>query len=154
MHVEILCGIPGSGKSTYAKNLKGNVVICSADDYFINPTGEYNFDPAKLGQAHGACLKLFIETCRNAGMSYGIGDDGIIIVDNTSISSLEIAPYIAIAQAYGIKVEIKVFRVSVNLAEARNIHRVPRRTLERMENDLHYRVLPRHWPLEILGPTG
>jgi len=46
----IVRGIPGSGKSTFAKTLGGNHY--EADMYFIGESGNYNFDPTKIKDAH------------------------------------------------------------------------------------------------------
>ncbi len=48
----IVRGIPGSGKSTFAKQLVGaDFLVCEADKYFM-VDGEYKFDATKLKQAH------------------------------------------------------------------------------------------------------
>lgn len=58
----------------------------------------YRFDPAKLPEAHAQCLKKFIRTAQgNTGGALG----DVIIVDNTNSTVAEIAPYYAIAEAYG-----------------------------------------------------
>jgi len=58
----VMRGLPGSGKSTLAKSMvksyndagkKG--VICSADDFFIDNRGKYNFDMTRLSEAHEHC---------------------------------------------------------------------------------------------------
>lgn len=54
----ILRGHSGSGKSTWARSLAArdpNVVICSADDFFVGEDGQYVFDGDKIGEAHSAC---------------------------------------------------------------------------------------------------
>jgi tRNA uridine 5-carbamoylmethylation protein Kti12 len=45
----IMRGLPGSGKSTRARELQEKGVIHSTDTYFTNPlTGEYEFDFEKI----------------------------------------------------------------------------------------------------------
>ncbi len=39
-------GLPGSGKSTYAKTL--NAVLVEADQFFIDSNDTYQFDPALI----------------------------------------------------------------------------------------------------------
>lgn len=56
MKIVIMSGISGSGKNTYIKNRfgsSGNVVVCSADDFFETATG-YQFDMSKLSDAHSS----------------------------------------------------------------------------------------------------
>ncbi len=37
----LLRGLPGSGKSTFAKTMWSELVVCEADDYFVDKeTGE------------------------------------------------------------------------------------------------------------------
>ena len=47
----LLRGVSATGKSTLAKQLVGNGVILSTDDYFMKD-GMYDFDPTKLGIHH------------------------------------------------------------------------------------------------------
>jgi len=51
-------GLPGSGKTTFAKKLKGELSfdpeLYAADDYFMRD-GVYTFDPNRLREAHTQC---------------------------------------------------------------------------------------------------
>ena len=58
----VMRGLPGSGKTTLAQSMvksyteagkKG--VICSADDFFVDNRGKYNFDMTRLSEAHEHC---------------------------------------------------------------------------------------------------
>ena len=46
----IMRGLPGSGKSTIVRHIRDkyqpitDVVVCSADDYFLQEDGNYNYD--------------------------------------------------------------------------------------------------------------
>lgn len=128
--VIILQGLPGSGKSTYVERLRANatvlVNVCSADDFFIAGDGSYQFDAAKLPEAHSACMLSFLERASLRP------DEAILIVDNTNTTMWEMAPYRAVALAYGWEVELHTFPVDVETAAARNIHGVPREAIERM----------------------
>lgn len=135
--VIILSGIPGSGKSTYSKQFLG-ATICSADQYFMR-TGTYKFDPSKLGEAHGSCLKKFIEACQGRGT---------IIVDNTNTSAMEIAPYFAVAQAYVLPVELVTFNCDPVICAARNTHGVGLGACERMAAAIASRTLPPFWNIK------
>src|ERR1035437_614324 len=75
----LLRGYAGCGKSFKSKELAsewGNTVICSADDYWITPTGYYAFDVTKLKQAYDSCFFKFKKA---------IEDGKNVIVDNTNL---------------------------------------------------------------------
>ena len=129
--VILTVGISGSGKSTRINKsiLKHNQVgqsfgVCSADNYRIQPDGSYKFDFNKLGEAHKQCQKNF-QTMLKDGVSY-------IYVDNTNLTKKERSFYISEATKAGANIFACVFPVNVDLCEARNIHNVPRATLENM----------------------
>lgn len=45
-------GVPGSGKSTKAKQLAGiKGLVYSTDDFFMK-NGDYVYDPSKIGEYH------------------------------------------------------------------------------------------------------
>jgi predicted kinase len=111
----IIRGIPGSGKSTYAKNLKDavkddSVVHFEADMYF-SKDGEYKFDPSKLKEAHGWCIEKAKEGLRQ-GMT--------VIVSNTFTRKWEMKPYIEAAEA--MQLPMAVIRMENRF---KNIHGVP-----------------------------
>jgi tRNA uridine 5-carbamoylmethylation protein Kti12 len=123
--VLILRGLPGAGKSWYATEMAATlgtrggpakVVVCSADDYFM-VDGVYRFNSSKLEDAHGACFRRVIEALTS--------DADLVVVDNTNLRLVEIAPYVLAAQAYGARCTIRTIRCEPNLAAIRNIHGVP-----------------------------
>ncbi len=133
MKVIIMRGIPGSGKSTIASQL-GHEMYCSADDYFINNDGVYNFNPIEIGEAHKSCMRKFL-----AGMNVRAK----ITVDNTNVELWEISPYIAICQAYDVDYEIITVRCDPEIASKRNVHGVPEKTILRMAERLErIKLLP------------
>jgi predicted kinase len=140
MRVIIMAGVPGSGKSTWIKENHPDAIVCSADDYFVG-LGR-NFDPSKLGEAHGECVRKFIDVVSGNIMAL---EDPILIVDNTNTTVLEMAPYVAIASAYGVPVEIVEMDCPVGLAAKRNIHNVPMRTCLRMGDNLMSLEIPPYW---------
>ena len=150
MRVVILRGISGSGKSTVTEQLAKEctelVVVCSADDYFID-NEKYTFDSTKLGVAHLACFNKFTSAITN-------GDD-LVIVDNTNTRLWEISPYIMFAKANMIDADtLEVIRCECSITEAynRNIHNVPYKTLDSMSKSMQS-LLP-HWPSEMVVNTG
>lgn len=113
--VVLLVGVSGSGKSTFAAREYPGAVTVSADHYFM-VDGEYRFEGAKLGEAHGACLRGFVGAVQ--------GGAGCVVVDNTNTSLVELAPYVSVAKAYGYGVEVVRVRCDVSVAAARNTHGV------------------------------
>ena len=141
--VMILCGVSGSGKSTYAaRAAKGGWEICSADHFFMKEGGKYDFNPSKLGEAHSSCFRRFIDLMSQ--YSY-------IIVDNTSTTALEVAPYYLAAKAFQFDVQISHIKASPAEAAARNIHSVPLHVVlaqdERIKDMLAN--LPPYWDIEV-----
>ena len=139
MSVKILSAISGSGKSTYCKQFPGGTVV-SADYYFETPDG-YFFNPGLLGKAHAYCLKQF-DIALNRG---SVAD--LIIVDNTNLSGIEIAPYYALAAAFGHEVEIVRFKCDPGLSLKRNIHGLNEKALKgqtyRFNNEIKH--FPPYW---------
>jgi hypothetical protein len=142
MEVIILIGESGSGKSTWvAKDIEKNprhFRICSADNYFYDSDGEYHFDPAQLGHAHSACLHDFLSALTNPYMD-------VVYIDNTNTTLVEIAPYMAIAQAHNCDVRVIVMEGGgVGEFAQRNVHGVPEEVVERQA--LQIRETLQNWP--------
>lgn len=117
MRVIVLRGVPGSGKSHQAACMTGATVV-SADHYFIDSDGEYKFDPSKIAAAHAACLRRFLDELTSPSSE-------LLIVDNTNASIAEMAPYMALAGAFGVEAEIIEVACDPAVAAARNVHGVP-----------------------------
>jgi len=118
----IVRGIPGSGKSTFAKTLGGQHY--EADMYFIDPTtGEYKFDGTKIKNAHAWCLDR-VKTDMTAARDK-------IVVSNTFTQEWEMEPYFELAKQYG----YKTFSIVVeNRHDGINVHNVPEDKIEQMKN--------------------
>lgn len=114
--VIILRGPSGAGKSTYAKLAFPNAVKVSADDFFT-ANGVYDFDPTRLPDAHAICMRKFVNNVQKP--------DVTIVVDNTNTTVAEVAPYAALALAFGHKLEIITFVGDYMKAAKRNVHLVP-----------------------------
>ena len=144
----LMRGLPGSGKSTYARSRalstmsegSPSVVVCSTDDQFLNEKGEYVFDPTLLGVNHQA-NQLKVLRCMIAGVK-------VVIVDNTNTTHKEMKPYKDMAVTHGYEVEEilvgreqlfpgmdgspHAFADYIDLCTRRNIHKVPREAILKM----------------------
>jgi predicted kinase len=124
----IVRGIPGSGKSTFAKTLGGQHY--EADMFFIDPiSGEYKFDVSKIKLAH--------EWCQNRVEGGMILNMNKIVVSNTFTQEWEMEPYFELAKKYG----YTVFTVVVeNRHGGTNTHGVPEDKLELMRNRFNVKL--------------
>lgn len=117
----IVRGVPGSGKSTFARQLTSNVF--EADQYFIDSEGNYNFIPSEIKNAHAEC-----QDDVKSAMSSSIPK---IAVSNTFTQEWEMNPYLDLAKQFG----YMVFTVVVeNRHGGKNVHGVPEEKLELMKN--------------------
>ena len=114
-------GVSGSGKSTFAE-LVSNTVF-SADQYFEDAQGNYNFDPNKLKDAHEQCQRNTEEA-----MSRGLSK---ICVANTFTQEWEMSAYFQLAKKYG----YRIFSIIVeNRAGTKNVHDVPAESLAKQKS--------------------
>lgn len=134
-----MSGTSGSGKNTYIKKHYPNAQVVSADDYF-EVDGRYTFNHSKLGKAHAECLKKYIKLL-SVPPSYG----DIVVVNNTNTSALEIAPYVSIAAAFEVTVELITLLKDPKICAERNVHNVPLASVEKMAAAIKNRQLPKMW---------
>ena len=114
----LLRGLPGSGKSTFAK------LVCNQHvetDMFFMEDGEYKFDASKLKQAHAWCQEK-TETWMK--MRYNV------VVSNTFTQEWEMEPYYKLAEQYGYRVHSIIME---NRHNGINEHNVPEDKLEQMK---------------------
>lgn len=151
MRVVILRGVPGSGKSTVAKSIVdplAYIVTVSADNYFMED-GAYKFDRNKLDKAHGRCLREFVQEV----YGYWGRSPDLLIVDNTNTTVVEMAPYVAICNAYDVPFEVVTVDCDPALAAARNTHGVPVEKVWEMHRRLVAAQLPKKWPHRVVPAT-
>lgn len=124
----ILRGLPGSGKSSFARFIRDSdphrclVEIVSADDYFTDIEGNYNFEIGKLDEAHAWCAA-------RAHAEFADNTD-IVIIDNTNCRVEEFNWYKETAEEHGYQVFVVLVE---NHHGNKSIHAVPERTLVRRE---------------------
>eukprot|EP00112_Aurelia_sp_Birch-Aquarium-sp1_P002102 Seg1229.2 transcript_id=Seg1229.2/GoldUCD/mRNA.D3Y31 product="2' 3'-cyclic-nucleotide 3'-phosphodiesterase" protein_id=Seg1229.2/GoldUCD/D3Y31 len=91
-----LRGLPGSGKTTIAKEIAiiygHNAAICSADDYTVNEEGAYQWRQSEYEQTHKLCLEKARSLCEEAR--------NVIIIDNTNIYLDKVQPYFKLCFDY------------------------------------------------------
>jgi hypothetical protein len=121
----IVRGIPGSGKSTFAKSLGGTHF---ETDSFFMVDGEYKFDPTKLKEAHKWC-----QDSVNTAMllNHTAGFNNVIVVSNTFTQDWEMEPYFQMADYF----DYKVFSIVVeNRHGGINQHGVPEDKIQIMKD--------------------
>lgn len=131
-HVCLVRGLPGSGKTTFArKQMRPGDALFEADDYFINPeTGAYEFDPTKLIKAHADCenrVRQWLEAnVHNA--------QATAYVANTFVQSVHMHPYLRMAREFWATYEVVFIGGALSIEEchARNTHGVPLSTMYAM----------------------
>lgn len=116
----LIRGVPGSGKTTYAKTL-GIADHYEADMWFEKNGG---YDPAKIKLAHGWCQNRAIEAMQS-------GRD--VIVSNTFTRLWEMLPYKEAARKLGVEVIEKVMT-----GEWPNVHGVPADKVRQMRERFEY----------------
>ena len=124
----IVRGLPGSGKSTFARSIAKSYQIFEADQFFMKK-GEYNFDPTKLKEAHQDCKQRVANRMRENLFNSIFFNN--IVVSNTFTQEWEMKFYRNIARRYGYKVHTIIVE---NRHYGTNIHGVPEDKLQVMED--------------------
>jgi hypothetical protein len=135
----ILRGLPGSGKSYWARKLCDKLLpqlppeqryrgICTTDDYFERADG-YHFDGSLLAEAHQWNQQRFVTLCQQHWP--------LLICANTNMQQREWQPYVAQASAAGYRLRILLIGNPQDpahqaLCSARNSHSVTAATIAAM----------------------
>jgi predicted kinase len=124
----LLRGLPGAGKSTLAKIIlqireTDEPEVLSADDFFVNENGEYEFDSQKIKEAHQYCQFRCSERMRQQKAK--------IVIANTFTQEWEMKVYYDMAERYN-------YRIHTIIVENRhgsvNVHGVPEDKLQQMKD--------------------
>jgi predicted kinase len=119
----LLRGLPGSGKTTLARELSenGKYPVLSIDDYFTTTEGTYSF---KFDENHLAYRRCEVETEQeiHRGASK-------ILVANTFTMEWEMKPYFELAKKNG----YTIFVITVeNYHGKKNVHGIAEEKIEKM----------------------
>lgn len=115
----LLRHVPGAGSTTFGK-LIGDPI--SADHFFEDKDGNYNFDATKLHEAHQWCAN---ET--EARMKRGAQ---LVIVANTFVEEWQITRYSYLAKVHNY---MFISLIVENRHGGKDIHNVPPETIEKMK---------------------
>jgi hypothetical protein len=130
----LLRGLPGSGKTTLAGIIlqwpaTDKPDVLSADDYFVDEQGNYNFDRSKLKEAHNDCQvrcanKMKLDTSR-------------IVVANTFTEEWEMEKYYEMADRYNYRIHSLIVE---NRHNGENVHGVPEEHVEKMKKRFDVKI--------------
>lgn len=116
----LLRGLPGAGKSSIAQTLGGSI---EADDFMVDTSGKYCFDPKKLSFAHRQCEEM-AKYCMERG-------EETVVISNTFTTEKELDPYYNLAERYGYQVSSLIVE---NRHDGKSIHNVPAHKINMMRN--------------------
>ncbi len=124
----LLRGLPGSGKSSLGDIIlhcpgSNTPDVLSADNFFMDDKGNYNFDATKLKQAHNDCQQKCAERMKL--------EISRIVIANTFTEKWEMDTYYQMAERYKYRVHTVIVE---NRHESKNVHSVPDEKLEQMKN--------------------
>lgn len=117
MILYIIRGLPGSGKSTFAKSLG---IFHAEMDMFFMKNGKYIWSAGQIPEAAKFCQNL-IEACLKAGSD--------CVVSNTHTKIWEFQPYLDLAKKYG--AEVRVVKMPFYYG---SVHDVPEVTRQKMKD--------------------
>lgn len=130
----LLRGLPGSGKTTLGEVILHSTQgskpdVVSADNYFIDDKGNYNFDSTKLKEAHNNCQQICAERMRL--------EFSKVVVANTFTEEWEMKPYFDMAERYKYRIHTIIVE---NRHGGKNIHGVPDEKLQQMKDRFQIKI--------------
>lgn len=129
----IVRGLPGSGKSTFARTFSYNHY--EADMYFYDEKGNYNYCKSKLVEAHNKCFDDVVDSLTIYGQS--------AVVSNTFTQLEFIKRYTKYVSAFGIPITIHEM-----LGNYGNIHNVPESDIAKLKRN--WQEIPHCWGIQVI----
>jgi predicted kinase len=125
--IYLVRGIPGSGKTTFAKQLTRNVF--EADHYFYDNDDNYNFIASEIKEAHKECQQY---------VGYAMeSNTPKIAVSNTFTQEWELQPYYELAIKYGYYVTSIIVE---NRHGGTNVHDCPENMIQLMKDRFNIKL--------------
>ena len=115
----IIRGLPGSGKSTFARTKFPSLLHVENDMVHIDDKGNYKFDPKRTSESMEFCMDTV-----SLAMKHNVS----VVVTNVFVSKRAINAYRAIAEAHNYN--FKVYRLTSDFG---NVHNVPISVLQSMK---------------------
>jgi uridine kinase len=112
--IVLIRGLPGSGKTTLAKQMTSHMHVEA--DMFFEKDGGYQYDPKQVLDAHAWCLEQ---------VKAALKESKNVVVANTFMKKWEMKPY------YQLNHPVRVVIANGNYP---NVHGVPAEKLELMRN--------------------
>lgn len=131
----IVRGLPGSGKSTFAKKEYPNYNHFEADQYFTDIHGQYNYNKNEIDKAHTNCFDKVMDSLTIEGIS--------VVVSNTFTRLEFIKRYLKYINAFGIDAEIHEM-----LGNYGSIHNVPECDMIKMKKA--WQEIPTNWDIDVI----
>lgn len=125
MKLILIRGLPGSGKSTMAKEFAYHfgTVHLETDQFW---GADYNFDITKIEEAHEWCQQTTLTELTRYDT---------VVVSNTFTTKKELKPYFDIAKEFGIVPNVIHCQNKFN-----NVHNVPEEVMKRMSERFEYDI--------------